>query len=209
MKHLTALAMLCASTCFGGPVQVGSDAFSGSHVVADFLGFTVGTLVSNQLASPATQGLTFSSSMGGLYVSSAYAPFGFARHGLNRNPFFSDPVAFTLSFSSPVFRVGINQLAMCAGASCTAGDYVVTTDHGSLTLPANWPSGSFIGIEDAQGITSLTINTSYFSPGTAGGTTRLDSVWLDSPVPEPAFWTLVGLAAVFGYVGRRRLTARR
>src|SRR5262249_20318821 len=67
--------VLTSSDALAGPIQVGSAAFSANAQTVDFLGFPDDTIVTNQLASSATFGLTFSSmpqpqgAQGGIKVS--------------------------------------------------------------------------------------------------------------------------------------------
>src|SRR5450432_1028216 len=99
--YLMPIAVLCCGYAMAGPISVGPGAFSGSTVTVDFLAFATGTLISNQLATPANFGLTFNSTLGGIYADSDYAfTTGVAISATN---FFGGTsiVDETLTFSAP------------------------------------------------------------------------------------------------------------
>jgi hypothetical protein len=188
----------CVSLASATPTTVGSGAFSGSTVVVDFLAFSSGTLISNQLASTATHGLTFSSALGGIYANSDYSSFtGVAVSATSFQPSFCPCVDVTLSFSTPVQRVGFSLLGG------NAGTLTLTDNNGSVTTSiAQFPTEQFVGVQDLSGISSLTVD----APVNQAFVT--DTVWVDSPVPEPGTFVMLGTGLLgLASVLRRRFTA--
>ena len=190
--------MLTLACCgaWAAPTLVSQGAFSGSTVVVDFLSFTSGTLISNQLAIPANYGLTFSSALGGIYANSSYS--GTTGVAVSATSFLGQTcpcVDETLSFSTPVTRVGFSLFGSNGGtANFIDANGIVST------AVASFPTEQFIGIEDLAGISWLTVDAPL------NQAFIIDTVWLDRPIPEPGSLLLLGsgFLGLLGY-GKRRL----
>lgn len=201
VRRIASVSLLLVLACClasASPTIVSQGAFSGSNVVVNFLSFTSGTLISNQLATPANSGLTFSSALGGIYADSAYAfETGVAVSATSFAPNQCPCADETLSFSSPVLRVGFSLFGANAGTA------TFTDNNGFVTTTvAQFPTEQFIGIQDLAGITSLTVDAPV------NQAFIIDTVWLDKgTTPEPGSLVLLGsgVLGLLGY-GKRRLS---
>ncbi len=191
---LSVMLLFCLSVGHAVPIQIGP--FTGTNNF-NFLSFTDGTLISNQLQG--SNGVTFSSALGGIYATSGYAgSTGVAISATNFNV--SCPCDdVTITFSSPVTEVGF------IGWGQNAGSVTFTDPNGSLiinNLPQFPIVTPFLGIGDASGISSLTIS------GVASDDAFIFSGFTDnnSAVPEPSSLILLGTGFA-GFLGaiRRKL----
>ena len=197
--RLILIAVLCSGYAMAGPVVVALGAFSGSTVTVDFLSFASGTLISNQLATSANFGLTFSSTIGGIYANSSYfTDTGVAVSATSFAPSGSTYVDETLTFSSPVIRIGFDLFGS------NAGTVTFTDTSGSVALTVGqYPIREFIGIQDVSGITSLTIDAPQ------NQAFIVDKLELDpgsgTTTPEPGSFALLALGVGgIGFLLRRR-----
>ena len=197
------LACLCLMLTLGccwasaSPTLVSQSAFSGSTVVVGFLSFSSGTLISNQLATLANSGLTFSSTLGGIYANNTYSgQTGVAISATSFAPPQCPCVDETLSFSTPVLRVGFSLFGSNAGTAS-----FTDSNGAAVANVAQFPTEQFIGVQDLAGITSLTIDAPVNQAFV------IDTVWIDGKTtPEPGSLLLFGsgVLGLLGY-GKRRL----
>jgi len=203
LVHPMLIAVLCCGYAVAGPIAVGPGAFSGSTVTVDFLAFASVTQISNQLATPANFGLTFSSTLGGIFATSDFAgTTGVATSASSFNV--NCPcVDETLTFSSPLMRIGFDLFGSNVGTA------TFTNNSSGLSVDVavqEFPARQFIGIEDAGGITSLTI-AAPTNLAFVVDTLKLDPVASASPEPGSLALMALGVGGV-GFLLRHRVSRR-
>jgi hypothetical protein len=198
---LTLAVFFCGGYAVADPVAVLPGAFSGSTVTVDFLSFASGTLITNQLATAGNFGLTFS----GMFANNDYfANTGVTISATNFSPSGGCPCTDEiLSFSSPVQRIGFDLFGGNAGTTIFTNS---STGKSVGVVLRQFPLEQFIGIQDAAGITSLTIDAP------TDQAFLVDKLELDpggTAAPEPGL--LLPLALMMGglgfFVSRRKKTS--
>jgi hypothetical protein len=185
--------VMLALPATAGPVFIG--AFVGTTTI-NFESFASGTLIDTQLT--ASDGITFSSALGGIYANSGYAaPMGSPMSATSFVPSFCPCVDVTFSWSAPITALGF-QLYTNGGT---------TTFHlpgGDLLAATAAPAYYYLG--DVAGFSTLTISAPVNSAFV------IDNITYNGgpAVPEPSTLALVGSGAIAFVAFRRRkaLSAR-
>ncbi len=205
MRYFVALCFFCTTACtmLAAPIQVGEGAFSGSATVVNF------NSIANEeqiVAQYAGLGVTFSGGLYGLTNPGDADFFPAPGAAIASNWLYSQaqhgPMPITVTFSTPVLRVGF-LTEVNAGDTTTIATYSGVSSTGSVNHLSSSLTAAFFGVEDLSGISSITINVT----GPGNHFIALDDLRFDTgaaaQVPEPTTWlSLAGGLALLGALRR-------